>query len=417
MLRILCILSILSLLRVHGQDCAIPFTLPLFGVQVETDVLYGVAPRYNGNMDSLRLDLFKPVGDGQTERPLVVLIHGGGFVNGHRSEMHQLCESLAGMGWAAATISYRLGFYGTGILDPPYAYDAAEFRRATYRAMQDTKGAIRFLKERHEMDSTSMSSVFMVGFSAGGFAALHAAYLDKAEEKPSSAGAIGDVQHFLEFHARPDLGDVDGELNQNGHDPTVMGVVSIFGGLLDTAYIESAGDPALYMYHQSGDPVVGCGVQQPYWGIPFGPSGNYPWVHGSCSIDQHVQQLGYPEGHYHFTLHQGIEHDIHDPPGVLLESLQWMRELFCGSSTHVQDRSTPGKMMASPNPTSGTVRLSGMEQGMVMLELFDQQGQLMDAIEASGPDLEWDLTHVPAGTYLLRSSSDSGVRVTRLIVH
>jgi para-nitrobenzyl esterase len=373
-----------------------------------------VATRYDGTTDSLRLNLFKPVGDGQTERPLVIVIHGGGFINGHRNEMNDLCQGMASMGWAVATISYRLGYYGTGILDAPYAYDGDEFSRAIYRAMQDTKGAIRFLKERHLQDSTSTTNVLLTGFSAGGFAALHAAYLDTPEEKPVAAGAIGDVQHFFNIYQRPDLGPIDGTLNQNGHDASVLGLASIFGGLLDVAMIESADDPALYMYHQTGDPVVGCGVQQPYWGIPLGPSGNLPWTFGSCAIDTHVQGLDFAPGRYQFHLHNGNDHDIHDPMGVMVESLQWMRELFCGANVSVEEVS--GRSLALfPNPSDGRFTLVLPEGEQVAhVQVFDRAGARVAEFHLR--DGVMDLGHLADGVYVMRVVAARRVWIERVVI-
>ncbi len=408
-------LLLLAQLTAAAQDCSIPFTVPMFPVQSESDILYGVQPRYNGAPDSLRLNLYKPVGDGQTERPLLIVIHGGGFVGGHRDEMNDLCQSMASMGWAAATISYRLGYYGTGILDPPYAYDADEFRRATYRAMQDTRGAIRFLKERHLQDSTSTTNVLLIGFSAGGVAALHAAYLVTPAEKPAAAGAIGDVQHFFDFFPRPDLGPIEGALNQNGYDAQVLGVASVFGALLDGAMIESADDPALYMYHQTDDPVVGCGVQQPYHGIPFGPSGNLPWIHGSCAIDAHVQTLGFASGRYQFHLHNGNAHDIHDPAGVLVESLHWMRELFCGLGVSVEETNSAQRSILFPNPSDGRFKLwLPDDESSAEIEVFDVAGKRVAQMRTTNAEI--DLGPLMDGTYLARVKTGGKTWTERVVI-
>lgn len=401
-----------------AQDCTIPFTQPLFEVQVESDLWYGNATRFNGGTDSLRLNLHKPVGDGQTERPLVIAVHGGGFVNGNRNELNDYCSTLASMGWSCATISYRLGFYGTGIFDPPYAYDPNEVRRAMYRAMQDAKGAVRFLKGRHLQDSTSTTNVMLLGFSAGAITALHAAHLDRPEEKPAGANAIGQVQHFLNFYPRPDLGAVEGDLNlQNGYDATVLGVVNIFGGVLDTTYIESADGPALYSYHQSQDPVVGCGFQRPYWGIGLGVPDNYPYMYGSCAIDPRVQGLGFAEGRYQFTLHQGNEHDIHDPVGILLESLQWMRELFCGLTTSVEPVPPVTSIRVYPNPTTGMLRVERSQgAGPLPFEVFDAKGrQVLSGMLSSDVEVV-DLSGMPEGLYLLRAGAQGKELVERFVV-
>jgi dienelactone hydrolase len=399
---------------VFAQDCTIPFIQPLFGVQAEPDLWYGNATRFNGATDSLRLNLFKPAGDGQEERPLVIAIHGGGFSAGNRNELNAFCNTLASMGWACATISYRLGFYGTGLLDPPYAYDPNEVRRATYRAMQDTKGAIRYLKGRHAQDSTSTTNVLLVGFSAGSFAAMHAAYLDQPYEKPAAAHAIGQVQHFFNFYPRPDLGPVEGTLNLGAHDAAVLGVVNIFGALLDTAYIESPQDPALYSYHQTLDPIVGCGHQRPYWGVGLGVADNYPWTHGSCSIDTRVQHLGFAPGRYLFNLYNGNAHDIHDPVAVLLESLQWMRDLFCGITTGV-DGEQPAPIRVHPNPSNGSLWVEMPGHGPTVYEVRDAMGRLVHAGKLLNDGSPLNLGHLPNGLYLLRTAVD-GREVARFVL-
>lgn len=399
-----------------AQDCILPFTQPLFPVQAEADLWYGNAIRFNGATDSLRLNLFKPAGDGQVERPLVIAIHGGGFSAGNRGEMDQFCNTLASMGWSCATISYRLGFYGTGLLDPPYAYDPNEVRRAAYRAMQDTKGAIRYLKGRSTQDSTSTTKVLLVGFSAGSFAAMHAAYLDQPYEKPAAANAIGQVQHFLNFYPRPDLGAVEGTLNLGIHDAGVLGVVNIFGALLDTAYIESPNDPALYSYHQTLDPVVGCGLQRPYWGIGLGVPDNYPWVHGSCSIDTRAQHLGFAPGRYLLNLHNGNEHDIHDPVGVLLESLQWMRALICSASTGTGEAPVSDGITMYPNPGSGVITVQRNSAMPAPYEVHDALGRMLMHGTLLGDKQQIDVGGWPPGVYLLRVVMDGHAEVTRFVL-
>ena len=314
---------------VRAQDCSISFTTPQFAVQQELDILYGSGIRYNGATQQLRLNLFKPIGDGQTERPLIVMVHGGGFTGGDRNDLNALCQEYASMGWAAATISYRLDFYGTWLLSSPFAYDPSEVVRAAYRAQQDTRGALRFLKARSTTDSTSNENVVTLGFSAGAISVLHAAFVDDPSEKPASCGAIGSVQHFLSTYPRPDLGPITGNLNLNGQSDDVLAVVSYYGGLLDTTLVTDPIDAALYLYHQSGDPVVGCNYRKGLWGMPLSVGDNYPYLYGSCVIDPRIQHLGPEPGRYFYHPHVGGEHALHDPPAIYAETREFLRPLFC----------------------------------------------------------------------------------------
>jgi len=410
------ILALVRTLPVLSQDCSIPFTAPLFGTRTESGIVYGQATAFDGSTTDLPLNLHKPVGDGQTERPLVIAIHGGGFTSGNRNDLDDYCRTLAGMGWAAATISYRLGFHGTGALNPPYAHDPAEVLRATYRAMQDAKGAIRFLKGRHAQDSTSTTKVLLVGFSAGAFTALQAAYLDEAGEKPSSCGAIGPVVHGANSYPRPDLGGVDGTLAQNGFDASVLGVVNMYGALIDTAYMASADGPALYSYHQTLDPVVGCGHQQTYWGVGLGVPDNYPLMFGSCAIEARVRNLGFAPGRYSFHRYEGNAHDIHDPLAILVESLQWMRDLICPPTTGTPGiTGTPG-LRLHPNPGPGPLTVEWSGGAPVAFELRDATGRLVHGGTLLPGRGHMDLGHLPDGLYLFRAVLEGRATVERLVL-
>lgn len=412
-MRHLALIALLAAGALSAQDCSIPFTEPLFEVQVESGVWYGNATRYNGGTDSLRLNLYKPVGDGQTERPLVVLIHGGGFYEGNRNDFNAMAQGLAANGWAAATISYRLGFYGSWLFGPPYPHDPYEVRRAIYRAMQDAKGAIRFLKGRHEQDSTSTSAVFVLGGSAGAITALHAAYLDRPEEKPNNCGAIGDVQHIFNFYPRPDLGPVDGELNQNGHDASVLGVINLFGALMDTSYVESAGDAALFSYHQTGDPVVGCGLQRPYWGIGLGIPDNNPWLFGSCVMDARMQHLGYTPERYRFIPYGGNEHAVHDQAGVTAEAILWMRQLMCGITTGLPAGADTPTARLQPNPAQTASTLVMPAQATGTYTVHDLQGRVVGHGRITDGRAVMDLGPLRPGTYLVRPGDGGALRLMK----
>ncbi|MCB0771118.1 MAG: hypothetical protein KDC00_12025, partial [Flavobacteriales bacterium] len=249
---------------------------------------------------------------------------------GHRNDLNQTCRDLAAMGWATATISYRLDFYGTWLLGSPFSYDPAEVIRAAYRAQQDTRGALRFLKARSALDSTSTENIVLMGYSAGAIAALHAAFVDDPSEKPASCGTIGNVNHLLSSYARPDLGPYQGSLNINGQSDDVLAVASNYGGLLDTNLISGPLDPALYLYHQTGDPVVGCGYRKGLWGMPLGVGDNYPYLYGSCITDDHITQNIQPDpSRYLYHEHVGSAHEVHDPAAIMQETLLFLRELFC----------------------------------------------------------------------------------------
>lgn len=403
-----------------AQNCDYHFVSRQFGVHTERDVLYGIDTLFNGGADSLRMNIFKPLGDGQTERPLLIALHGGAWIGGHRNDMDSLCYGYAQRGYVAATISYRMGFYGPWPFQPPYANDPAEVIRACYRAVQDLNGAIRFLKGRGLQDSSSAEQVFLLGGSAGAITAVHSAYVNDPAEKPAECGAIGPVMEFLTPRQRPDLGPVEGRLNFNGHDNSVKAVASLFGGIFDTTYIDAATDPALYLYHQTGDRLVGCGYQQGLWGLPLGLGANYPWFHGSCSMDPRMQNLGYDSTRYQFYLHDGPDHTVHDLPLVdSLIAVFFAQQICPAVSTGTgPDDITASDIRVQPNPASGTFYISWTGAPFTRILLFDLSGRLIreEAVSAGDTEMKFRVDHLPNGLYILRCEGVEAFSTTRVVV-
>lgn len=272
---------------------------------------------------TLLLDIYTPVGDNNCLRPLLVLVHGGAWIAGSKSDgsIVSIAQKMAQKGYVVAAVNYRLGTHKAASysmywacnnnLSQPCGYiaDSSEVIRANYRGMQDVKGAIRYMKSRHLLDSVDHQNVFIAGESAGAFVSLAVALTDQASEKPADAGAIAnaptpdpDLVSCLPAGyslQRPDLGPVDGTLNIGSYDAKVRGVGSFYGGLFDlNLFSQMADTPAVYLFHQGSDVVVHwqygrllgrtsyeCYVNagnicQPYY--------FYPSSYGGESIRQHL---------------------------------------------------------------------------------------------------------------------------------
>jgi len=107
----------------------------------------------------MQLDLYTP--DGVARPPLVVWIHGGGFVSGDRVQLpHTLSPgsiygALTAAGFACASIDYRLA--------PAARYP---------EPVQDVRAAVEFLLERAERYGYDAERLGVWGESAGGLLAL-----------------------------------------------------------------------------------------------------------------------------------------------------------------------------------------------------------------------------------------------------
>lgn len=203
-----------------------------FAVTVQRGIVYGQGEVDGGAASAnLRLDLYRPQGTGQATFPLVVVIHGGGFVSGSRSQGNvvQWSQAAAARGYLVASIDYRLA---PDDPEPSAAFDPmvaalgpplTAQENAAIAAFEDTRTALEFLLARPDVDD---DRVVLWGGSAGAVTALYVAY------------AFDDVGIPV---------------------PPVHAVVDNWGGFAATpgdADLLDPGEPPLFINHGTADPTV-----------------------------------------------------------------------------------------------------------------------------------------------------------------
>ncbi|MDX2248482.1 MAG: alpha/beta hydrolase fold domain-containing protein [Bacteroidia bacterium] len=431
--------------NLSAQNCGPgPYRFPHFGGSViDTNVVYGTVLNYGQVPVDLKMDIFRPLGDTSTRRPLIVWIHGGGFTSGSKTDLWQMCDSFTRRGYVTASISYRLGFYRQfdpilGEFQYPYTHDEAEFSRAVYRAMQDAKGAIRYLRGHASQYGIDTTCVYVAGESAGGFTALHTAFRDKTNEKPASADSIAPVKRFdlfgnLLFSAlRPNLGSVEGELNQNGTSAKVSGIINIYGAIEDTLLIESANDPALFQYHILEDPIVHCGTAKAYYQtpgliFPFG-SAKVPLVHGACRIRERAISVGYTDERHKtyfrtpnlFANPPITPHNFSGEKAFLTDTLAaFLDKLYClkNPATSLEKWEEEMQITLFPNPAQDlvTFRIPEIADRTTFAYIHDMSGRLWfsgEIINGSQINIE----SLPGGIYLVKVVAGSKFSIQKLQV-
>ena len=103
------------------------------------------------NHRNLLIDAFMPKEKNAQKRIAVIMIHGGGWRSGNRSQHYPLAESLAHLGYVCFTPEYRLS---TEALFPAAVYDI--------------KAAIRWVRTNASNYNVDTSKIVIAGFSAGG---------------------------------------------------------------------------------------------------------------------------------------------------------------------------------------------------------------------------------------------------------
>ncbi len=214
------------------------------GVTVTSGVVYGEAPvgLPQPGQAKLLMDVYRPRPAGVLRRPAVVVIHGGGFVQGKRTDsgVVRTARGLAERGIVAASIDYRLQGQG-----PVPAARMARMKKALgYRefgpgnarasavtaATEDALTALRYLRSNAARLGIRTSRFGVVGSSAGAVIADNIGY---------AAANYGIASPRLRF------------------------VASLWGGLIvpspggrPPAENLRRGDPALFLVHGDGDEVV-----------------------------------------------------------------------------------------------------------------------------------------------------------------
>lgn len=124
---------------------------------------------YLGPDRSEKMDIYLPLGT--TERvPVVLYIHGGGWTQGDKATgIEKLnCVSLAKLGYAVASINYKLNTMGTSDAYP--------------QNIQDCKSALQFLRREAPTYGFDPDRIAVSGASAGGHLAMLLAYTSDVVE-------------------------------------------------------------------------------------------------------------------------------------------------------------------------------------------------------------------------------------------
>ncbi len=251
-------------------------------VQVTDNITYGQnysiltgAPQ----LQTLEMSVYEPMGDTATQRPLFIYLHTGNFLpkglnqsptgNLKDSATVEICTRLAKQGYVVAAISYRLGWN-------PAPGTTQETRtgtllRAVYRALQDTRTAVRYFKK----DVATNGNVFkinkdkigVIGQGSGGYVALATASLDKmAEIQLSKFIDFTDITNPVLYVDTAIWGNFEGfggnsslnVSNHVGYSSEIQFCMNIGGALGDSSWLE-AGDVPMVSFHCKTDPFAPYG--------------------------------------------------------------------------------------------------------------------------------------------------------------
>lgn len=139
------------------------------GIVIERDVEYGrVGDR------KLLLDVYRPEKPAATPVPALVFIHGGGWSGGDKKDYQIYTARFAQRGYVCVSVGYRF-------------VKEARFPAA----VQDTKCAVRWLRENAARLGADPDKIVAIGGSAGGHLAMMIGYSSDVPELEGDGGHAG----------------------------------------------------------------------------------------------------------------------------------------------------------------------------------------------------------------------------------
>ncbi len=158
---------------------------PPEGVDFRPDIVYGRVGE-----EDLKLNLAIPEG-ASGKLPCLLVIHGGGWAGGDRSQHNDLTWLYARQGYVCATLGYRLA--------PRHIFPAQ---------VEDVKCAVRFLRANAEKFHIDPERIGAVGLSAGAHLAMMLGVMDGGDGLDASGGSEGfssKVQAVVSFFGPTDF--------------------------------------------------------------------------------------------------------------------------------------------------------------------------------------------------------------------
>ena len=364
---------------------------------VTSDVVYGSNLKYNNTTQSLKMDIYQPTGPGggdtSTSRALVIVCHGGSFIGGSKTgtDVVPLCKDFARLGYVAASIEYRIGM--TNFPVGAHTVDSSDAGAAVMRAVHDGRAAVRFFRKNAAVGGNTYkidtNKIFFAGVSAGGFVALHIAYMDLLAEFPNYVDTTGVTVGSTT--GQPGMhGGLEGNSGNPGYSSKVNAIINICGALGDTAWM-SPGDTPVLSFHGTNDNTVPYGSALIYLG------GVYPLlqVDGSSSVAAQANNLGivncmerwYGQDHVP-EVASAVYYD-----STITISRNFLEHFTCGIPLNcnytatpmvgIDDISAEADFNIYPNPTynNATIDLSAFNGKAVAITLYDALGRQVKNVE------------------------------------
>jgi acetyl esterase len=237
---------------------------------------------------ALNVTIYRPTAHSGNSVPVLVYVHGGGFVAGARTDHAQDMEWFAERGWLVISVDYPLSSEQRHLWDQARRYIACSLAWVAQNS------------QRYGADASRLS---LIGESAGGSLVLNAAYMANQDNLPSSCeGTVPHVSAVCLLYPVVDLAGV-----YANPDPAL----GSFSRRLATSY--TGGTPQEYPDRYAAvSPSTHISTMAPPTLIIVGasdhlvpPEGAYAFAASATEAGVEVRVVRFPFGEHGFDLLAG----------------------------------------------------------------------------------------------------------------
>jgi Carboxylesterase family len=220
------------------------------------------------NKQDLSINIFKPQNN-TGKLPCVINVHGGGFAGGNKDRMNKFAKGFKDANMVAVSVQYRLGFPNANLLVKCGA-KPEDFEDASYKAIQDIRGAIRYIMHNADRLGIDKNKIYIGGASAGAVGSMGVAFLDDSEVPSRLKTKFGGL-------------DASGDFQEE--KIKIKGAYCFSGGYSSINIFNN--NVPVFFVHGNCDGVISPDVATAYF---CDASKGYPTGYGGNAIYEHLRK-------------------------------------------------------------------------------------------------------------------------------
>ncbi len=404
------VLSSVSLAEANQDECSQRYRSKIFSkVGFDGNVDFEAWTK-NNTGQILRYDVYYPKDDTAALRPLVILWHGGAYVDlldKTSPDITSIAKDLAKMGYVVISPDYR------GIRNLLDFLDEEKLVKHVIRATLDANDAVCHIINQIDHGGNpyriNKNEIFAGGVSAGAVSGLHGIFINDLDD-------LG--PKYAQWARQVDKGRADEALANRFCSPDVIkGFISISGAMLDTSFIKYHPIKSL-LIHGTEDDVLYFDVGQPLGGFTAAPD-----LYGSKPIQEKLDQIGVDskllvfEGRGHVPF---MNLDIFDIISLNLidekiydYTMEQIVDFLFNQITCEKASEAPTgifnrnitELNFHPNPVEESFRINMPGYGEWQVQVFDITGKLVKQQTFYGQNFDQSVTELSKGVFIVHISN------------